>query len=76
VIDPAVENPPEHQPRAGVAGALDGRPTVVWIGLAQIRQIVVDGVGVDIDEARAGGSVSVDNGASVRDGKVTGKPPP
>jgi hypothetical protein len=60
VIDPAVGNPAEHQVRVGLAGAIDGGPAVVWISLPQIRQIGVDGVGVDIDEACAGGSVSVD----------------
>ncbi len=50
----------------GVAGALDAWPAVVRIGLPQIRQIVVDGVGVDIDEPWVGGSVSVDGHGSVQ----------
>jgi hypothetical protein len=36
-------------------GALDARPAVVRIGAPQVGQIIVDGVGVDIDEACAGG---------------------
>jgi hypothetical protein len=50
VIDFAVYLSTEHQARIGVAGALDAGPGVEWIGLAQIRQIIVDGVSVDIDE--------------------------
>jgi hypothetical protein len=60
VIDPTVGQAPEHQRRIGVVDALDARPVVVGIGLPQIRQIAVDGVGVDIDEPWAGGPVSVD----------------
>jgi hypothetical protein len=60
VIDLAVGNPAEHQVRVGLAGAIDGGPAVRWISLPQIRQIAVDGVGVEIDEPCAGGSVSVD----------------
>ena len=66
MINPAVGNPPEHQVRFGLARAVDAGPGVVRIGPPQIRQIVVDGVGVDIDEAGAGGWVSVDGRDSVR----------
>jgi hypothetical protein len=55
VIDPAVVLSTEHQVRLGVVGAVDAGPAVVRIGAPQIRQIIVDGVGVDIDEACAGG---------------------
>ena len=60
MIDFAVNVAAEHQARTGVAGAVDAGPGVVRIGPAQIRQVIVDGMSVDIDEARAGGAVSVD----------------
>jgi len=60
VIDFAVNVATERQARTGVAGAVDARPGVVRIGPAQIRQVIVDGMSVDIDEARGSGSVSVD----------------
>ena len=47
--------PAERQVRLGVASALDAGPAVVRIGALQIRQIVADRVGVDIDEAFACG---------------------
>jgi hypothetical protein len=66
VIDPAVVLSAELQVRLGLACPLDTRPEVVRVGLPQIRQIRVDGVGVDIDRANAGGWVSVDGRDSVR----------
>jgi hypothetical protein len=51
--------------RPGLAGAIEAGPVVVRIGAPQIGQIGVDGVGVDVDEAPAGGSVSVDGRCSV-----------
>jgi hypothetical protein len=66
VIDPAVGNPTEHQPRVGLADALDPGPAVVRIGLPQIRKSIVDGVGVDVDEASASGSMSGDGRGSVQ----------
>jgi hypothetical protein len=59
VIDPAVVLSTEHQLRVGLACPVDAGPAVVRISL-QIREILVDGVGMDIDEATAGESVSVD----------------
>jgi hypothetical protein len=50
VVDPAVGNPIEHQAGFNIAGAFDAGPAVVWIELPEVRQILVDGVGVDIDE--------------------------
>jgi hypothetical protein len=55
----------EHQAYFGLTGALDAGPPVVRIDLAKIRQIIVDGVGVDIDEPRAWEPVSVDGRDSV-----------
>jgi hypothetical protein len=60
VIDQAVLLSTEHQVRLGVAGAVDAGPAVVRVGAPQIRQVIVDGVGVDIDEPCACESVSVD----------------
>jgi hypothetical protein len=54
VIDPAVLLPAEHQARLGVVGAVDAGPAVLRIGALQVGQLIVDGVGVDIDEASAG----------------------
>jgi hypothetical protein len=54
VIDPAVVLPAEQQTRFGLAGAFDAGPVVMRIAAPQIQQIIVDGVGVDIDEAPAG----------------------
>jgi hypothetical protein len=55
VIDPAVRPATENQQPIGFVGALDGGPVVVRVGPPQIRQVMVDGVGVDIDEPSAGG---------------------
>jgi hypothetical protein len=66
VIDPAVVLPAEQQTRFGLAGAVDAGPVVVRIRTSQIRQIIVDGVGVDIDEACAGRQLSVDGGGSAQ----------
>jgi len=55
VIDSAVVLSTEQQVCLGLAGVLDAGPEVVRTGSPQIRQILVDGVGVDIDEAGAGG---------------------
>ena len=55
VVDQAVRLPTEHQVRLGVAGAVDAGPAVVRVGAPQVGQFVVDGVGVDIDEACVGG---------------------
>jgi len=60
VIDPAVGNPTERQECVGLAGALDARPAVEWIVLRQIRQLLVDGVGVDVDDPCGGAWMSVD----------------
>ena len=57
----------DEQVRLGLAGALDAGPAVVRIGAPQVGQIIVDGVGVDIDEALVGGSVSVDGRGSGHD---------
>ena len=46
---------------------MDAGPAVVWIDLPEVRQIRIDGVGVDIDEPCACGSVSVDGRDSVHD---------
>jgi hypothetical protein len=54
VIDPAVMLSAEQQLRLGVVGALDAWPQIVRIGMPQIRQMIVDGVGVDIDKAGTG----------------------
>jgi len=59
VIDPAVVLSTEHQVRVRRACPVDAGPAVVRISL-QIREILVDGVGMDIDEATAGESVSLD----------------
>jgi len=60
VIDSAVRLFPEHQPRLVFADALDVGPAVILTALTQIWQVLVDGVGMDIDDAGGGGSVSVD----------------
>jgi hypothetical protein len=75
VIDPAVGNPTKHQAGFGFAGAFDAGPAVVWIDLPEVRQILVDGVGMDIDEATAGESVSVDGPGpgNWSDGRVPAK---
>jgi len=65
VIDPAVVQSTEHQLCLAISGVLDAGPEVVRIGGPQIRQILVDGVGVDIDEPCACESVSVDGRDSV-----------
>jgi hypothetical protein len=54
VIDLAVMLSTEQQLRLGVVGALGAWPQIVWIGMPQIRQMIVDGVGVDIDKAGTG----------------------
>jgi hypothetical protein len=54
VIDPAVVLSAEQQLRLGVVGALDAGPQIVRIGMPQIQQMIVDGVGVDIDKAGMG----------------------
>jgi len=54
LIDPAVVLSAEQQLRLGVAGALDAWPQIVRIGMPQIQQMIVDGVGVDIDKAGTG----------------------
>jgi hypothetical protein len=41
----------ERQGCVGLTDALDAGPAVVRVGLLQIRQVDVDGVGVDIDQA-------------------------
>jgi hypothetical protein len=51
VVDPAVRLPTEHQLRLGLAGALDARPAVVGVRARQVRQAIVDGMSVDIDDA-------------------------
>ena len=63
MIDPAVVLSTEHQVRVRLACPVDAGPAVVRISL-QIREILVDGVGMDIDEATAGESVSVDGPGS------------
>jgi hypothetical protein len=55
VIDPAVRPATENKQPIGFVGALDDGPVVVRVGPPQIRQVMVDGVGVDIDEPSAGG---------------------
>ena len=55
VVDPPVMLSTEEQLRVGVAGAVDAGPVVVRVGTPQIRQPIVDGVGVDIDEPGLGG---------------------
>ena len=50
----------EHQARFGLARAFDAGPLILRIDLAQIQQDVVDGMGVDIEKACAGGPMSVD----------------
>jgi hypothetical protein len=60
VIDPAVGNPAEHQLRLGLAAALDAGPAIVRIGVSQVRQINVDGMCVNVDEAGGDGQLSVD----------------
>ena len=64
VIDPAVGRSTEHQLRVGLACPVEGGPAVVWVSLPQIGQILVDGVGMGIDEASVGESVSVDGPGS------------
>lgn len=66
VIDLAVAQPAEHQVCGGLARALDTGPAVSRIAPSQIWQVDVDGVGMDIDEAGASGSVNVDGRASVQ----------
>jgi hypothetical protein len=66
MIYPPVALSTEHQQRVGLGGAVDAGPGIVRIGPTQVRQIIVDGVSVDIDEACAGGSVSVDGRGSVQ----------
>jgi hypothetical protein len=41
--------------RLGITSAVDAGPEVVRIGASKIQQLIVDGVGVDIDEAGMGG---------------------
>jgi hypothetical protein len=55
VIDLAVMLSTEQQLRVGVAGAVDAGPQVVRIRMPQIQQMIVDGVGVDIDKAGMSG---------------------
>ena len=65
MINPAVGNPAERQECVGLAGTLDAWPAVEWIGLRQILQMVVDGVGVDVDDPCMGAWMSVDGRVSV-----------
>jgi hypothetical protein len=51
VVDPAVRGSAECQGRVGVTHPLDAWPAIVWVGLAQVGQVDVDGVGVNIDES-------------------------
>lgn len=72
MIDATVLLSAEQQNRLGLADPLDAGPQVVRIGRAQIRQGLIDGVGVDIDEAGAGGRLSVDGGGSTQQVRRTG----
>jgi hypothetical protein len=64
VIDPAVGHSTEHELRFGLARPVDTGPAIMRVSLLQIRQILADGVGMDIDESGAGESVSVDGPGS------------
>jgi hypothetical protein len=64
VIDQAVMLPTEHKVRLGVAGAVDAGPAVVRISAPQVGQFIIDGVGVDIDDAC--GWLGVDDGGSAQ----------
>jgi hypothetical protein len=64
VIDPAVPRSTEHQVRVGLACPVESGPEVVRVSPPHIRQILVDGVGMGIDEASAGESLSVDGPGS------------
>ena len=66
MIDPTVRLSTEQQVRLGITGAVDAGPEVVRIGEPKIQQLIVDGVGVDIDEAGVGGYLSVDDCGSAR----------
>jgi hypothetical protein len=50
VINATVGGTTEGQNRIGLVGVLDARPAVVRIVLPEVRQVGVDGVGVEIDE--------------------------
>jgi hypothetical protein len=60
MIDQAVGNRTEHQLRLSFVGAFDDRPAIVRIDASQVRQLSVDGMCVDIDEAGGDGQLSVD----------------
>ena len=55
MIYPTVGLSTEQQVRLGITGAVDAGPEVVRIGAPKIQQLIVDGVGVDTDEAGVGG---------------------
>ena len=55
MIDRAVGLSTKKQLRFGLIGALDAGPAIVRIDASQVRQISVDGMCVDIDEAGVGG---------------------
>jgi hypothetical protein len=67
VVNPPIGLSTEEQIRLGLAGAVDAGPAVVRISTPQVEQIIVDGVGMDVDDVCAGGSVSVDGRGSVPD---------
>jgi|HubBroStandDraft_3_1064219.scaffolds.fasta_scaffold590972_2 hypothetical protein len=60
MIDGAVGLSTKKQLRFGLTGALDAGPAIVRIDASQVRQISVDGMCVDIDEAGGDGQLSVD----------------
>jgi hypothetical protein len=64
MVDPAVWHFTEHQLRFGLARPIDTGPVVARVSLSQIRQLLVDGMGMDIDDAGVGDSVSVDGSGS------------
>ena len=61
MIDCTVGNPAEGQLRLGFTDALDDGPSIVRIDPSKVRQISVDGMCVDIDEAGSDGQLSVDD---------------
>jgi hypothetical protein len=64
MVNPAVWHFTEHQLRFGLARPIDTGPVVARVSLSQIRQLLVDGMGMDIDDAGVGDSVSVDGSGS------------
>jgi ABC-type transporter Mla maintaining outer membrane lipid asymmetry ATPase subunit MlaF len=66
MVDVPVELSTEIQMRVGLARAIDAGPVVVGIDPRLIVKVVVDGVGMDIDEPCTGGSMSVDGRDSVQ----------